>query len=162
MERTSKVDMISADEFKSLISNSESIAEVLGKLGYQNKSGTMHNKVKKRIKEDGLNTEHMNKLNNSLIKNGVTKIPLDEILIENSTYTNRTRLKIRIVNEKILVYKCVECGNKGEWAGKPLTLHLDHINGINNDNRVKNIRFLCPNCHSQTETYSGKNYGKYI
>jgi hypothetical protein len=162
MERKSKVDLISADEFKNLIENSTSIMEVLNKLGYQNKSGTMHNKVKKRIKEDGLNTEHMNKLNNSLIKNGVTKIPIEEILIENSSYTNRTRLKIRLVNEKILEYSCVECGNTGEWMGKPITLHLDHINGVNNDNRIENLRFLCPNCHSQTETYSGKNYGKYV
>ncbi len=48
------------------------------------------------------------------------------------------------------------CGNKGNHNGKSLSLHLDHKNGVNNDNRLDNLRFLCPNCHSQTETYSGK------
>lgn len=43
---------------------------------------------------------------------------------------------------------------------KKITLQLDHINGINNDNRVENLRFLCPNCHSQTSTYTGKNTKK--
>ena len=49
-------------------------------------------------------------------------------------------------------YVCTIC-RINEWQGQPLTLHLDHINGINNDNRFENLRLLCPNCHSQTETY---------
>jgi len=57
----------------------------------------------------------------------------------------------------MLDYKCNYCGNDGEYNGKPLSLHLDHINGINDDNRLDNLRFLCPNCHSQTETYGGKS-----
>lgn len=52
--------------------------------------------------------------------------------------------------------KC-ECGNKGFWRGKKLTLQLDHKNGVNNDNRLENLRFLCPNCHSQTDTFCGRN-----
>ena len=68
-------------------------------------------------------------------------------------------LKERLVKEKYLEYKCAECGIT-EWNGKPLSLHLDHINGINNDHRIENLRFLCPNCHSQTNTYAGKNKKK--
>ena len=56
----------------------------------------------------------------------------------------------------MLEYKCSICGNNGVYMEKPLTLQLDHINGVNNDNRLENLRFLCPNCHSQTETFSGK------
>ena len=52
-------------------------------------------------------------------------------------------------------YKCEICGIS-EWQGKELSLQLDHINGINNDNRIENLRLLCPNCHSQTETFSGR------
>jgi hypothetical protein len=54
-------------------------------------------------------------------------------------------------------YECLVCNNKGEWNNIPLVLHLDHKNGNNRDFRFKNLRFLCPNCHSQTETYCGKN-----
>ena len=55
---------------------------------------------------------------------------------------------------------CANCGNIGEWNGQSLTLQIDHINGINNDNRKENLRWLCPNCHSQTSTYTGKNKTK--
>ena len=51
---------------------------------------------------------------------------------------------------------CAECNVGEEWNGKPLVLQLDHINGIFNDHRLENLRLLCPNCHSQTETFSGK------
>ena len=66
-------------------------------------------------------------------------------------------MKSRLIKEEILEYKCALCGNTGEWQGQSLTLQLDHINGINNDNRLKNLRLLCPNCHSQTKTFSGRN-----
>jgi len=81
--------------------------------------------------------------------------------------SNKTRSKIRteIIKNELLPYKCNECGIS-EWKGKSLSLHLDHTNGINNDNRIDNLRFLCPNCHSQTDTYCGKanrlKYGNKI
>lgn len=161
MERKSKVDLMNADEFKTLVESSTSIGDVLEGIGYKNKSGAAYIKVKERVEKEGLNTNHMNRLNNCVNRNAQTKIPIEEILIDNSTYKNKSRLKIRLINEGVLEYKCGECGNKGEWLGKPISLQLDHINGINDDNRKENLRFLCPNCHSQTETYSGKNQGKY-
>jgi 5-methylcytosine-specific restriction endonuclease McrA len=91
---------------------------------------------------------------NKIISN---KRELEEILVENSTYTNRTALKTRLLKEGLITYECAICKNKGEWNGNPLTLQLDHINGINNDHRLENLRFLCPNCHSQTNTFSGRN-----
>jgi hypothetical protein len=59
-------------------------------------------------------------------------------------------------------YECEECGLGDEWRGKKITLQVDHINGINYDHRPENLRFLCPNCHSQTSTFCWKNVKKNI
>ena len=55
------------------------------------------------------------------------------------------------------IYECVECGNEGEWKGKSLSLHLDHIDGNRKNNTLDNFRWLCPNCHHQTDTWGVKN-----
>ena len=82
-------------------------------------------------------------------------LPLDEIFCENSTYTNRHHMKTKLIRLG-WEYQCSECGLGDEWNGKPIVLQLDHINGIHNDNRYENLRFLCPNCHSQTPTFGRK------
>lgn len=79
-----------------------------------------------------------------------------DVFVENSSYP-RHRLKERIVKNNLIPYKCACCGMSSVWNDLPLVLQLDHINGVNNDNRLENIRFLCPNCHSQQGTYAGKN-----
>jgi hypothetical protein len=83
-------------------------------------------------------------------------IPLNEILQGLHPYYQTFKLNKRILKEKILENICDVC-KTSEWNNKPISLHLDHINGISTDHRLKNLRFLCPNCHSQTETYCGKN-----
>lgn len=80
----------------------------------------------------------------------------EDSFIENSK-KDRGTIKRYIIKNKLLPYICSECGLNSSWNNKPLVLQLDHINGINNDNRLENLRFLCPNCHSQTNTHSGKN-----
>lgn len=85
-----------------------------------------------------------------------SKIPLEDIL-NNKVKFSRCQLKKRLLYEGLLEYKCVKCSNIGIWMGERLPLELDHINGVNNDNRLENLRFLCPNCHTQTETYKRKN-----
>lgn len=88
------------------------------------------------------------------------KKPLKEILTKNSSYTNNSCLKSRLMKELGWKNICSSCGIS-TWHGQSLSLHLDHINGVNNDNRLKNLRLLCPNCHSLTETYCGKNKAKH-
>lgn len=81
---------------------------------------------------------------------------LSDILVENSTYTNMERLKIRLVRNNLKVYRCEICGIT-TWNGEPLSLQLHHKNGKHNDNRLTNLQILCPNCHSQTENYGSRN-----
>lgn len=79
-----------------------------------------------------------------------------EVFVENSTYSNRTLLKKRL--RKIWSdWVCKECGLGEEWNDKPITLQLDHINGVFNDHRLENLRLICPNCHTQTETFAGRS-----
>lgn len=70
------------------------------------------------------------------------------------------KLKLRLYKENILKEQCVECGIGNEYNDKPITLELDHINGIRHDHRLSNLRILCPNCHSQTNTYRFKKRKK--
>ena len=85
--------------------------------------------------------------------------PIEEYLVKNSR-VNRGRLKIRLLRDGYLKNHCYECGQEPEWDYKPLVMVLDHINGINDDYRLDNLRLLCPNCNSQTETFSGRNKKK--
>lgn len=76
------------------------------------------------------------------------------ILLQSST--SRVTIKRKLLRLGILVNRCEVCGIS-EWLGQALSCHVDHINGEKDDHRVENLRMLCPNCHSQTETYGGKN-----
>lgn len=134
-----------------MIESSHSYAECVLKVGYSSVNGRYGSDlIKKRCKELGISTEHFA----GNYKPNKAKYDLSEILVEDSPYTNLTSLKKRIISEGILEYKCDICGNTGEWNGKQLSLQLDHINGKHTDNRIENLRLLCPNCHSQTETFS--------
>ena len=88
-----------------------------------------------------------------------TKISNEDYFIANKS-RNNYHTKNRILANNLIEYKCACCGNVGEWNGRPLVLQLDHINGDNCDNRLENLRFLCPNCHSQTDTFAGRNCKK--
>lgn len=151
--RKSKVYSISDEDFRDLVQSSSSYSDCLRALGLSPKGGSSTDALKKRISELNCSVEHFGARNNQALN---CKYDLDDILVENSTYQNISRLKERILKAGLLEYKCSEC-TLSEWRGKPLTLQLDHINGINNDHRLSNLRFLCPNCHSQTDTYAGKN-----
>ena len=81
--------------------------------------------------------------------------PLEKVLVENSDYP-RHCLKKRILDNNLIPYQC-KCGLGPIWNGKPMPLILDHINGVNNDHRLLNLRFVCSNCDSQLSTYKSRN-----
>lgn len=157
-KRTSPVWMITKKGLQDLLDKSSAITDVLKELGLDAYNGN-HRTLNERIEIDDLQLDKF-KRNRDVrrTKNAISKntIPLKDILVENSTYKNNGNIKKRIVEEGLLVYKCCECGID-EWNGVEISLQLDHINGVNNDNRVENLRLLCPNCHSQTKTFSGRN-----
>lgn len=150
----SKVYQVSDEEFKEIVANANTYSDCLRALGLKTTGGSSTDILKRRIAELECSTEHFGKKNS---QSANARYSLDEILVENSTYSNISRLKIRLINEEKLKYVCAWCGNMGEWQGQKLILQLDHINGKNNDHRIENLRFLCPNCHSLTNTYAGKN-----
>jgi len=80
----------------------------------------------------------------------------EEVFVEDSNYA-RSLLRRRILKEELIEYRCKICDIGPEWQGKPMVLILDHINGVNNDNRFKNLRFVCSNCDTQLPTYKNKN-----
>jgi hypothetical protein len=99
------------------------------------------------------------KMNNNWEKTWDEKFPLKSIFVENSSYP-RHSLKKRILKNNLLEYKCQICKIEARWQNKPMPLLLDHINGVNNDNRLENLRFICSNCDTQLPTYKSKNRKK--
>jgi len=147
------------EELKEAIEKTESISDALKFLGLRSAGGNFkafHN----ACKEFGLKP----KIGKSNINHarGYIMIPWEDIFKENSLYTNRDLIKKKLYQNNILEEKCNECKIGSEWNGKPLTLQLDHINGIYNDHRIENLQILCPNCHTQTQSYAGRNLEKKL
>ena len=151
-----KIYKLSDEQFVELLKKSSTISEVLFKLGYTVKGNSWgYSQVKRRM--DDLNLDYSTfKGKSAVIKTiKLNNIKKEDILKENCKH-KRTVLRRYIIKNNLIPYKCAICGCT-EWQGKTLSLELDHINGINNDNRLENLRFLCPNCHSQTSTYGSRN-----
>lgn len=145
------------DTFIKVVKSSRSIRQAILNLGL-NETGSAYAVFKRRIAKLNLDTSHFAEPKSFLKthRGFMPAQPLSEILVEHSTYTSSHRLKNRLINEGVLSDICIEC-QLTHWRGKKLSLHLDHRNGVPDDNRLENLRLLCPNCHSLTDTYAGKN-----
>ncbi len=129
-----------------------SIAGVLRALGRAS-VGTNYRFVKREIARLGLDTSHWKGGSPTPLPALITSA---DLLVANNTRPRKLVKKV-ILREKMLPHVCEVCGLGPEWIGRPLVLRLDHKNGVRNDDRLENLRFLCPNCDSQTETYCGRN-----
>lgn len=151
-----KIYKLSDEQFVELLKNSSTISEVLFKLGYSVKGNSWgFAKVKQRMSDLSLDGSIF-KGKSPITKYGTLhKVNASDILKPNCKHA-RSVLRRYVIKNNLIPYRCAICGCV-EWQGRTLSLELDHINGINNDNRIENLRFLCPNCHSQTTTYGSRN-----
>lgn len=150
------LDQFTKTQIENMLKESISFLQFLKKIGASSNGSGAYKSIKNQL----------NKLNieipifNLYVYKENKKLKDDDIFIENSIAVSRTNIKRRIIKNNLLKYECSECKNNGMWNDKNLSLQLEHKNGINNDYRIENLEFLCPNCHSQTETYAGKKNKK--
>lgn len=151
-----KIYKLSDEQFVELLKNSSTISEVLFKLGYSVKGNSWgFAKIRQRMSDLNLDGSVF-KGKSPITKYGsLHKVNASDILKPNCKHA-RSVLRRYVIKNNLIPYRCAICGCV-EWQGRTLSLELDHINGINNDNRIENLRFLCPNCHSQTTTYGSRN-----
>ncbi len=147
----------SEENMKKIIQVSTCIKEAVETMGLRAAGGN-YNVFHKYVEKYNIDTSHFDAYKSQRDKIGNIRkaIPLAEILVENSTY-DRTRLKNRLYNGGLKERKCEKCGQGEMWNGEKMSLILDHINGVHNDNRLENLRIVCPNCNATLPTHAGKN-----
>ncbi len=147
-------------QFIEAVKQSLSVRQILRNLGLKEAGGN-YAICKKRITDMGLDISHFgtSKERQGWAKGKTFKgryfYPLEEILVEDR-YCQSFKLKLRLIEAGYFETICSVC-KLTEWMGHTIPLELDHMNGKNNDNRIENLRLLCPNCHAQTSNYRGKN-----
>ena len=138
-------------ELEEVIRNSTAYIDILDKLrlhkGY-------HTNLVKFVKENSIDISHFR-------KTAKPRRTIEEILVKDSHGASSSGIKKYLIKNNLVKNECSICKLLPMWNNKPLVLQLDHINGDHYDNRVENLRLICPNCHSQTDTFTGKNLREY-
>lgn len=154
-KKRSRIWLMEHNEFSELVKNNTTYASILRILNYSTR-GAGNRMLKSRIQAEGIDDTHI-KLGKYQVMAQLRSRPDHEVFVENSTYLNGVSIKRRLINQKYKENVCSVCGLLPKWNNKVLSLQIDHINGVRTDNRLENLRLICPNCHSQTDNFAGKN-----
>lgn len=141
-----------------LVKESASVTEVCKKLGLKIAGGN-NSHIKKIIKLHQVDTSHFLGQRWNVGRTDLKRLDHTKILINDGQFRKGAMLK-RAMVEVGIEYMCSSCPIYATWNGQPLALQVDHIDGDNTNNDISNLRFLCPNCHSQTPTFAGKKNKK--
>ena len=139
-----KIDNFTVDQVREIVKNSSNKKEVAIKLGYSSDGGSTNRTLTNYFEEHNIDVSH-------LLKPNSHKYTIDEVFCENGTIAQHSLVSWYKKGE-YTPYKCSICGQEPFWNGKPLIMILDHINGKHRDDRLENLRWVCPNCNYQLET----------
>lgn len=154
-------------ELRKMASTARSLAEIARHLGLNPNSGQVYKKVHKLIEDNGISCPQLmgqgwskgqTRDTSTSVDNVARKLEVlwKKVFCKNSDFRSRHEIIRRLLRSKHWDYACQCCGIS-EWQGQKLSLQLHHKNGIKNDHRIINLELLCPNCHSQTPTFAGRN-----
>lgn len=145
------VDNYSVEKLQEIVSNSRNLQEVLKKLGYSSVSGANRKTVQSRLDKYNISTDHFSKG----VSNGIKRTP-ENVFVKDSDATQAV-LRRLYIKGNYTPYVCSICGQEPFWNGKDLSLTLDHIDGDNTNDVLENLRWVCPNCDRQLDTFGSKN-----
>ena len=159
-----KLKKLSIEQIKEVVSNSFSSSEACEKLGMAGKSGSV-TRFRKFLDDNKIDYSHWtgqlwSKGKTSLDDDRLRKSKDNSLIFTENSNASSHYVRSLLLKHNLKVYKCESCSTSNEWNGKPINLQMDHINGNRKDHRLENLRWLCPNCHSQTDTFCARNGNK--
>lgn len=160
----SKIYSYSKEELQAIIDASCGYSNALTRLGMNPKGGNPET-LKRVIAEYGIDTSKMDANRSERYRQcayGTHKkrsVKAADVISGKVRYVQTARLLKKLVKEGFKEYQCEICGIT-DWRGMPITMNLHHIDGNRENNNIKNLQVLCPNCHSQTDNFAGKKLRK--